>query len=45
MRRRSIEFLREADRQGVTTVYVQLAPVEGIGHALRDRQRRSAGLQ
>lgn len=39
------EFLREVDRQEVTTVYVQLAAAEGIGHALRDRQRRSAGLQ
>ncbi len=37
------EFLREADRNEVTTIYVQLAPDEGIGHALRDRQLRAAG--
>lgn len=39
------EFLREADRHGVDTIYVQLAPDNGIGHALRDRQRRAAGKQ
>ena len=37
------EFLREADRHAVKTIYVQLAPDHGIGHALRDRQRRAAG--
>ncbi|MEQ8847276.1 L-threonylcarbamoyladenylate synthase [Botrimarina sp.] len=37
------EFLREADRRGVARVYVQLAPDEGIGRALRDRQLRAAG--
>ena len=37
------EFLREADRRGVTTVYVQMAPADGIGIALRDRQKRAAG--
>ncbi len=37
------EFLREADRHGVSTIYVQRAPPDGIGHALRDRQRRAAG--
>ncbi len=37
------EFLREADRHGVTTIYVQWAPAHGIGHALRDRQLRAAG--
>ena len=37
------EFLREADRHAVTTIYVQFAPDDGIGHALRDRQLRAAG--
>jgi L-threonylcarbamoyladenylate synthase len=37
------EFLRDADRHKVKTIYVQLAPDHGIGHALRDRQRRAAG--
>ena len=37
------EFLREADRCGVSTVYVQSATEGGVGHALRDRQRRAAG--
>lgn len=37
------EFLREADRRSVGTVLVQRAPAEGIGFALRDRQRRAAG--
>lgn len=37
------EFLREADRLGVETVYAELAPDVGIGHALRDRQSRAAG--
>lgn len=36
------EFLREADRHEVTTIYVQVAPDQGIGHALRDRQSRAA---
>ena len=39
------EFLREVDRRSIDTVYVQLAPEEGIGTALRDRQRRSAAMQ
>lgn len=38
------EFLREADRCGVAVVYVQRAPASGLGAALRDRQRRAAGL-
>ena len=37
------EFLREVDRQSVQRVFVQAAPDEGIGRALRDRQRRAAG--
>ena len=37
------EFLREADRCGATTVFVQRAPDRGIGHALLDRQLRAAG--
>lgn len=36
------EFLREADRHSVTTIFVQRAPCEGIGAALLDRQRRAA---
>lgn len=38
------EFLREADRRRVKTIYVQLAPPHGIGLALRDRQLRAAGI-
>lgn len=37
------EFLREVDRQAFKKVFVQTAPDEGIGRALRDRQRRAAG--
>ncbi len=37
------EFLREADRRGATLICIQRAPDQGIGHALRDRQRRAAG--
>ncbi|MEO1497061.1 MAG: L-threonylcarbamoyladenylate synthase [Planctomycetota bacterium] len=37
------EFLREADRRGADTIFVQRAPHRGIGHALGDRQRRAAG--
>ena len=37
------EFLREADRRGATLIACQLAPLEGIGIALRDRQLRAAG--
>ncbi|TWT77438.1 Threonylcarbamoyl-AMP synthase [Posidoniimonas polymericola] len=37
------EFLREADRQQATVVFVQRAPDKGIGHALLDRQQRAAG--
>ncbi len=37
------EFLREVDRQSVEKVFVQITPGEGIGRALRDRQRRAAG--
>jgi L-threonylcarbamoyladenylate synthase len=37
------EFLREVDRQSFEKVFVQTAPDEGIGRALRDRQRRAAG--
>lgn len=36
------EFLREADRQAMSKVYVQVAPDVGIGRALLDRQRRAA---
>jgi len=36
------EFLREADRRAITTIFVQLAPDYGIGRALLDRQRRAA---
>lgn len=39
------EFLREADRRGSPIIYVQLASENGIGAALRDRQRRAAGVQ
>ena len=37
------EFLREVDRQSLEKVFVQNAPYDGIGKALRDRQRRAAG--
>lgn len=37
------EFLRQADRQSIATVFVQAAPDHGIGRALLDRQRRAAG--
>ena len=37
------EFLREVDRQSFEKVFVQTAADEGIGRALRDRQRRAAG--
>ena len=37
------EFLREVDRQSCENVFVQAASGEGIGLALRDRQRRAAG--
>ncbi|HBV65834.1 MAG TPA: threonylcarbamoyl-AMP synthase [Rhodopirellula sp.] len=37
------EFLREVDRQSCEMVFVQAAPGDGIGPALRDRQRRAAG--
>lgn len=36
------EFLREVDRRSIDMVYVQIAPEQGIGTALRDRQRRAA---
>ncbi|MEM9351875.1 MAG: L-threonylcarbamoyladenylate synthase [Planctomycetota bacterium] len=36
------EFLREADRRGATLIYIQRAPDQGVGHALRDRQLRAA---
>ena len=36
------EFLRRADRRSLADIFVQLAPDEGIGGALRDRQRRAA---
>jgi L-threonylcarbamoyladenylate synthase len=36
------EFLREADRSQVATIYVELACGEGIATALRDRQTRAA---
>ena len=36
------EFLREADRRGATTIWVQRAPDERVGRALRDRQDRAA---
>ncbi|MCH2119543.1 MAG: threonylcarbamoyl-AMP synthase [Pirellulales bacterium] len=37
------EFLREVDRQAFERVFIQTASEEGIGRALRDRQRRAAG--
>lgn len=37
------EFLREVDRQSFERVFIQTASQEGIGRALRDRQRRAAG--
>ncbi|HVF29453.1 MAG TPA: L-threonylcarbamoyladenylate synthase [Pyrinomonadaceae bacterium] len=36
------EFFREADRQGVTTVYCETVSETGIGAALMDRLRRAA---
>ncbi len=37
------EFLREADRRGVSKIFCQLVPPSGIGEALNDRLRRAAG--
>ncbi len=37
------EFLREVDRRAFERVFVQTASEDGIGLALRDRQRRAAG--
>ena len=37
------EFLRDVERQSFEKVFVQTAADEGIGRALRDRQRRAAG--
>jgi len=39
------EALREADRRGLRTIYMQLVPKDSLGAALRDRQLRSAGEQ
>lgn len=36
------EFLREADRQLIHTVFIEAAPAVGIGRALLDRQQRAA---
>jgi L-threonylcarbamoyladenylate synthase len=36
------EFLREVDRQSISTVFVESAKPVGIGKALLDRQRRAA---
>jgi len=36
------EFLREVDRQSLSTVFVEEAPNTGIGKALLDRQRRAS---
>jgi L-threonylcarbamoyladenylate synthase len=36
------EFLRSADRQHVDAIFLAIAPPEGIGNALRDRQYRAA---
>jgi L-threonylcarbamoyladenylate synthase len=36
------EFLREADRQGVDTIYCEAVKPDGIGRALMDRIRRAA---
>ena len=37
------EFLRECDRKGINSIYVQIASQDGIGTALHDRQQRAAG--
>lgn len=37
------EFLREADRRGAARIYLQIAPANDQGAALRDRQLRAAG--
>ncbi|MCP4885549.1 MAG: hypothetical protein GY904_02930 [Planctomycetaceae bacterium] len=37
------EFLRQADRNSISRIFVQTAPAHGIGRALLDRQRRAAG--
>jgi L-threonylcarbamoyladenylate synthase len=37
------EFLREADRRGAARIYLQIAPANDQGAALRDRQIRAAG--
>lgn len=37
------EALREADRLGAKVIVLELAPNQGIGAALRDRQLRAAG--
>lgn len=37
------EFLRQADRQSISTVFVQRVPDHGLGRALLDRQRRASG--
>ena len=36
------EFLRDCDRRGITTIYCQTVPENGIGAALMDRLRRAA---
>jgi L-threonylcarbamoyladenylate synthase len=36
------EFLREADRRSIQTIYIEAAPAKGIGRALLDRQQRAA---
>ena len=36
------EFLRQADRQSIPTVFAQKVPNEGIGRALLDRQLRAS---
>lgn len=36
------EFFRESDRRGISTIYCQIVPVNGIGAALIDRLRRAA---
>jgi L-threonylcarbamoyladenylate synthase len=36
------EFLREADRRSIQTIFVEAAPEIGIGRALLDRQHRAA---
>ncbi len=37
------EFLREADRHGAQLIAVHQVEDKGLGAALADRQRRSAG--